>query len=188
MSDTSNTLSGRPRLLSAAAFVGALLAFTLPFGAIESCSGEEVRFTGVELVTYDVKPDLSESNPNLHEEVENLVSPFALVVLAAATAGLGLAFRGRRHGGLCASVGLLAAQLLGVAIAVTGTGGGGPIVGYWLAVAALTAASAVHLVDAVRRRQRDGRRFWGYAVAGTAVTLSPTLAIGVLLAIVGVAG
>ena len=99
------------RLLSATAFAGAALAFALPFGAVSSCDGEEVRFTGAELVTYSVPPDDSHTG-TLHEDVERTSSVLALVTLLAALLGVALAIVGRAGGGICASVGLFAAQVL----------------------------------------------------------------------------
>ena len=176
------------RLLSATAFAGAVLAFALPFGTVSSCDGEEVRFTGAELATFTVPPDPA-SYGTLHEDVErNAGMPAVFVLLAAAFGLVGAIRAGRPRGGLCASLGLVAAQLLGMAILFTGTAGGAPEAGFGLVLLSLAVAGVVHLVDAVRARRRDGRRIWGYALARCALALSPTLAVILLVATALLAG
>ncbi len=171
-----------PRLLSASAFAGAVLAFTLPFGTVSSCDGEEVRFTGGELVTFSVPPD-DDPDPELHSEIESNAGVPALCALLAAVLGFALVIGGWTGGGICAAVGLVAAQLLGLVILLSTDAGGTPHSGFWLLVLALAFACLVHLVDAVRARRQAGRRVWGYAFARCVLTLLPTLGAVALLAI-----
>ena len=136
------------RLFSATAFAGAVLAFTLPFGTVSSCDGEEVRFTGAELVTFSVPPDDTYSG-TLHEDVERQNSALALMTLLAALGGLVLTVAGRAGGGICASIGLFAIQLLAWAVLLTSDGGSTLLVGFWVALVSLAAAAAVHLKRAL---------------------------------------
>jgi hypothetical protein len=174
-------LGSRLRLFSAATFAGALLAFALPFGAVSSCDGEEVHFTGAQLATFSVPPD--ESGGTLQMEVEKNAGLFAVLVLLAAALGVVCAIRGVPGGGIYAAGGLLATQLLGLAVLASGSGGGTLFEGFWLALGSLAAACTGHLVAAVRQRRRSGRRVWGYALRNSVLTLSPTLAVTVLIAI-----
>jgi uncharacterized membrane protein HdeD (DUF308 family) len=89
---------------------------------------------------------------------------------------------GRPPGGICASVGLVAAQLLGLALLISGDGGATLLAGFWLALLAC-AAGVVHLVAAVQLRRRAGRRSRGYAIGQCALALSPTLAVAALIAV-----
>jgi hypothetical protein len=185
--DSVGARRSRTRLLSATAFAGAVLAFALPFGTVSNCDGEEVRFTGAELATFTVPPD-PVNDGTLHEDVERNAGLLAACVLLAAVLGLVLAIVGRARGGLCAALGLVAAQLLVVAVLLTGDGGSTPLEGHALALLSLAIAGVVHLIGAVRARRRAGRRIWDYALARLALALSPTLAVIVLIAIALVAG
>ena len=167
------------RLFSATAFAAAVLAFALPFGAVSSCDGEEVRFTGVQLATFTVQPDDSKQG-DLHVQVERNGGALALVALVAAAWGLALAAIGRAGGGVCASIGLLAIQLLFWAVLLT-SDGGDLFVGFWLALASLAGAATLHLVLAVRARRRSGSPVWTYVVVRTVLALLPTLALFVLV-------
>ena len=161
---TAGVRRSRARVLSATAFAGALLAFTLPFGTVSSCDGEEVRFTGAELASFSVQPDPN-GDGTLDEEMERNGGVLALAVLLAAAFGLFGAIVSRRpRGGLYATLGLVAAQLLLAAILVTGTAGGAPGTGFGLALLALAVAGIVNLVGACRARRRAGRRAWSYAL------------------------
>ena len=162
------------RLFSATTFAAAVLAFALPFGAVSSCDGEEVRFTGVQLATFTVQPDDS-TQGDLHVQVERNGGALALVALAAAW-GLALAAIGRAGGGVCASVRLLAIQLLFWAVLLT-SDGGDLFVGFWLSLVSLAVAAGLHLALAVRFRRRSGGSAWGYAVRRTVLVLLPTLAV-----------
>jgi len=163
------------RLFSATAFAAAVLAFALPFGAVSSCDGEEVRFTGVQLATFTVQPDDSKQG-DLHVQVERNGGALALVALVAAGWGLALAAIGRAGGGVCASIGLLAIQLLFWAVLLT-SDGGDLFVGFWLSLVSLAVAAGLHLALAVRVRRRSGGSAWGFAVRRTVLVLLPTLAV-----------
>jgi hypothetical protein len=89
-------------------FAAAALAFMLPFGTV-SCDGSEVSFTSVELATYQVDADASSAE--LRDDVE-WNGWLALAALAASLAGLAFGVAGRRGGGVCAALGVLAMQLL----------------------------------------------------------------------------
>ena len=178
----------KARVLSATAFAGALLAFTLPFGTVASCDGEEVRFTGTELATFSVSPDPN-GDGTLDEEIERNGGALALAMLLVAAFGLVGALVARRpRGGLFAIVGLVAAQLLLGAILLTGSAGGEPDIGFGLAFVSLVAAGVVGLVGACRARRRAGRGVWGYAVGRCALAFSPVLTVLGLGLILGLGG
>ena len=170
------------RLASGTAFAAAALAFTLPFGAVSSCDGEEVRFTGVQLATFNVPPDDS-VHGNLEVQVERNAGALALGALLAAVLGLVFAVTGRAGGGICAALGLLAMQLLAWAVLFTSDGGSSLFAGFWIALVSLAIAAALHLVLVLRLRRRLGRPVWGYAVGRTAVVLLPTLALAALIVV-----
>jgi hypothetical protein len=175
-------LGSRLRLASATTFVGAMLAFALPFGTVSSCEGEEVRFTGAQLAAFSVAPDESTTG-TLHVEVESNAGPFAVLVLLVASLGVLYAVRGLAGGGVCAAVGLLAMQLLGIYVLLGGT----LLEGFWVGLSSLAAAGIVHLAAAVRRRRRSGRRVRGYAIRNVVLALSPSLAVIALIAVVSLA-
>ena len=103
------------------ALAGGMLAFALPFGVVSSRDGPEVRCTGAELATFSVPAD-SGSERELAREVEQSASPFALVALVAAAAGLGRLALRRAGVGACTWVALVAIQLaapVGLAISAT---------------------------------------------------------------------
>jgi hypothetical protein len=181
-------LGASSRRISATAFACTALAFTLPFGTVSSCDGEEVTFTGAELATFTVPPDESTSSGTLHTEIERNGGALALVVLLAAVLGFVAALARKRRGGICASLGLVVAQLLGMAILLTGTAGGMVDAGYGLALLSLAVAGVVHLVAALRARRRSGRRVWSYAVGQCCLALSPSLAVVLLIAIAVLSG
>lgn len=170
-----------PRLFSAMAFAGAALAFALPFGAVSSCAGEEVRFTGVQLATFTVQPD--DSSPgDLHTQVERNGGVLALFVLVAAVVGLVLALSGRVGGGVCASLGLIAMQLLFWALLLT-SDGADLFAGFWLALVSYAVAASLQLALAVRVRRRSGGSARRYAVGRVVLVLLPTLALVALIAV-----
>lgn len=171
-------IGSRLRLSSATTFVGAMLAFVLPFGSVSSCEGEEVRFTGAQLAAFSVPPD-EPTTGRLHVEVESNAGPFAIVVLLVASLGVLFAVRGAAGGGICAAVGLLAMQLLGLYVLLGGT----LLEGFWVALVLLAAAGIVHLAAGVRRRQQSGRRVRGYAIWSVVLALSPSLAVTALIAV-----
>jgi hypothetical protein len=160
------------RLFSAAAFAGTLLAFALPFGAVSSCDGEEVSFTGADLVGYSVAPDPAEPG-TLHEDTEHAVGPFAIAVLLVAAAGLGLAIVGLRGTGICAAALIVATQLLGYAIVSVSDGGSEFFVGLWLTLALAVAAGAVLLGAEISTRRRAGASVWWLVALAVAVVLPP---------------
>jgi hypothetical protein len=174
--------SARSRLVSAAAFACAALAFSLPFGTASSCEGEKVSFTGVELVTSDVAPARSPGS-TLHTSVESTVSPPATLVLLAVVVGLGLVLAGRKGGGVMASIGVFAMQWLALAVFVAGSGGSTLLVGFWTALVSLGVAGAAHLAERARARREAGRRVWTYLLGCCALAFSPTLAVVGLIAV-----
>ena len=164
-------------VLSAAAFAGVLLAFALPFGAVSSCDGEEVSFTGADLVGYSVEPD-SAKRGTLHEDTEHAVGPFAIAVVLVAIAGLGLTILGLRGTGICAAALIVATQLLGYAM-VSVSDGSEFFVGFWLALGISVAAGAVRLADEIDTRRRTGGSMWWLVGLAVAVVLPPLGLIGV---------
>ena len=132
------------------------------------------------LVTCSVPPDDSHTG-TLHEDVERTSSVLALVTLLAALLGVALAIVGRAGGGICASVGLFAAQVLAWAVLLTSDGGASLLVGFWLASGSLAVAAALHLTNALRARRRSGAPVWGYATARVVLVLLPTLALVALV-------
>jgi hypothetical protein len=172
------------RAFTATTFLAAILAFALPFGAVSSCDGERVEFTGAQLVTLDVQPD-RKHHGTLHHDVEHNCIVFALVVLAASIIGLGLVAAGERGAGICAAVGLFAAQLLGWAILFSGEDESFLDAGFWLALVALAIAAIAFLIRAARERRRHGYRTRRYVAGRVVVVLLPILGplvIGLLAA------
>ena len=172
------------RALSATTFLAAILAFALPFGAVSSCNGERVEFTGTQLVTLDVPPD-PKHRGTLHHDVEHNCILFALVVLAASIIALGLLAAGEPGAGICAAVGLLAVQLLGWAILFSAEDESSLYAGFWLAFVALAIAASAFLVRAARERRRHGYRVRRYVAWRVVVVLLPILGpllIGLLAA------
>jgi len=171
------------RMISITAFAAAALAFALPFGAVSSCGGEEVRFTGVELATFTVPPD-TETEGTLHTEVERNAGFFAFLALVAAVSGAVLALLGRGGGGICASLAIVALQLVLWAVLLTSDGGSELFIGYWLSLLLLVLVATAHLVRTVRARRRRGDSSWRYALGRIALVLMPSLAVvalGILL-------
>lgn len=149
------------RGFSTVLFAAALLAFLFPFGTAESSRGDEVSLTGVELATQSVDQ-----------------RPAALAVLVAAATGLALGLANRRGGGLFASIGLVAVQLLGwlwVAFDDARVG-----IGLVLAASAFSGAGLLHLIARMRERRERGELVWHYPILALLVLL-PTVA-GALLA------
>ena len=163
------------RLSTAILFAGAALAFALPFGAVSSCGGEEVRFTGVELATFTVPPD-TETEGTLHKDVERNAGLFALLALLAAVSGA-LALLGRGGGGICASLAIVAMQLVLWAVLLTSDGGSELFIGYWLSLLLLVLLAIAYLVRTVRARRRRGDSSWRYVLGRIALVLMPTLAV-----------
>jgi hypothetical protein len=160
------------RLVPGVGFATVLVAFALPFGAVSSCGGDEkVRFTGAQLATFRVQSD----GGDLHDVVERNAGGLAAAVALAALVGLGLSLQGRRGGGICSVLGLIAMQALAVAIVASATGSSSLFVGYWLALAGMGAAGLAHLVAGVSARRSAGRRAWSWATIRVLVALSPTL-------------
>jgi hypothetical protein len=184
---TDGRIGLRGRTISGTAFAGVVLAFLLPFGSVSSCgSGEEVRFTGIELATARVPADPA-AGSTLHEDVEGDASVLALIALVAAVTGLGLAAAARKGGGLCAGAGLLALQLL-VWVGMASWDVFDLYEGFWLSLLAFATAGVTHLVVGVRARRRKGRRSWTYALRSATLALLPTLALVALVVVAGVAG
>lgn len=177
----------RARMFSGTAFAGVVLAFLLPFGGVSSCgSGEEVRFTGIQLATAQVPADEAVQG-TLHEEVEGDATVLAFLTLSAAIIGLALAIGGCVGGGVCAGTGLIGLQLiLGVGLASWDVFD--VYEGYGLSLLAFTCAGLTHLVVAIRARRREGRRSWTYALRSTALAFAPTLALVGLVVLAGAAG
>jgi hypothetical protein len=113
----------RTRRVAASAFAGAILAFTLPFGAVSGCDGQEVRFTGVELATFDVAPDRRYTfDRTLHGEVERNGSVLAIAVLLAAVLGLALSAANRSGWRACTIAGPVAIQVFAWTLALASDG------------------------------------------------------------------
>lgn len=175
------------RLFSGTAFAGVVLAFLLPFGSVSSCgSGEEVRFTGIQLATAQVPAD-EDVRGTLHQDVEGDATVLAFLILSAAIIGLALAAAGCVGGGVCAGAGLVGLQvLLGVGLAAWDSFD--LYEGYGLSLLAFICAGLTHLTVAIRARRRAGRRSWTYALRSTALAFSPTLAVVGLVVVAGLAG
>ena len=148
-----------------------MLAFALPFGAVSSCDGEEVRSTGVELTTFSVPPDESGSG-ELDANVEERAGLLALIAAVAAISGIALTALGRRGAGLCAAAGLLAMQLVAYAIATT-SDSADLFVGYWLALGAFAVAAVTQLVRELSTRVSEQRSIWPPLVLAVGVVLPP---------------
>jgi hypothetical protein len=176
------------RLLSGTAFAGVVLAFLLPFGSVSSCgSGEEVRFTGMQLATAQVPADESVEGGTLDLDVEGDATVLAFATLSAAIIGLALAIAACVGGGACAGAGLLGLQAI-VGVGIVQWDEFDLHEGFGLSLLAFLFAGLVHLVVAVRARRRAGRRSWTYALRSTALAFSPILAVFGLLLLAGVAG
>lgn len=140
---------------SAALFVGVLLALMLPFGhAVESCASENADFSGIDLLVYDVEPQpaapglpITQTDRNFADQVETNGAPFAAILLAAAVVGLALAIFGRgRLWGTCCFVAALATIAISVAVNMDD-----PYVGWHLAFWLSVAGFLTRLFDAVHR-------------------------------------
>ena len=159
----------RSRLTPVTLFAAAALAFMLPFGTV-SCDGDEVSFTGVELATYQV--DAYASSVDLRDDVESN-GWLALVALVASLTGLAFGAAGRRGGGVCASIGVLAMQLLFVS-GVSSLATVEARAGYWLALISMGAAGIYLLVVRFHERRRQRTRIWPSVVAAVLIAL-PTM-------------
>lgn len=168
------------RAVAATALAGAMLAFALPFGMVSSCDGPEVRFTGAELATFSAPAD-SSSEQELARDVERHGSPLALVAVVAAAAGLGLVVLGRAGAGACTWIGLVAIQLLAVAIAVA-SDGSDLFEGYLLSLLGFLVAGTACLAAWIRARRRRGRSAWLPLAWGLAA-LAPPLGLVVSAAL-----
>ena len=164
------------RVLSATGVTAAALAFMLPFGLVSSCGGEEVRFTGAELVTYSVPAEPWDAD--LRDSLERSAGPFAIAGLVAAAVGLTLSILGGSGVGLCAGLGLIAMQLLLYAI-ITVSDGSDLFVGFGLALGSFLLAGVVSLMRVVRARRGAGRSAWPPIGKAVAVVLPP---LGLILA------
>jgi len=160
----------RPRLTSVTLFVAAALAFLLPFGTV-SCDSDEVSFTGLELATYQV--DADSSSADLRADVESEAGWLALIALAASLTGVFFAAVGRRGGGICASVGLLAMQLLFLSAAAS-LATVEVRAGFWLTLIALGAVSIHLLAIRLGERRRLRTKLWP-SILGAVLMALPTL-------------
>jgi hypothetical protein len=159
------------RFLPATAFVGAVLAFSLPFGAVSSCDGEEVRFTGAELATFSVPPDRSTAG-GLHSDVDRRAGLLALVAALAGAVGAALSAIGRRGTGWCAAIGLVSLQLTAYAIATT-SDSADLFVGYWLALGLFAVVGVALLMQELGARTSARRSIWPALALALAVVLPP---------------
>lgn len=177
----------RARVFSGTAFAGVVLAFLLPFGSVSSCSsGEEVRFTGIQLATAQVPAD--ETTPGtLHQDVEGDATVLAFLTLSVAIIGLALAVAGCVGGGMCAGAGVAGLQLI-LWVGLAAWDDFSLYEGYGYSFLAFATAGLTHLVVAIRARRREGLRSWTYALRSTALAFSPTLALIGLVVVAGAAG
>lgn len=176
------------RSIAGTAFAGVILALLLPFGSVYSCdTDEEVNFTGIQLATAQVPPDPDNAG-DLSSKVESDATFLALAVLVAAIVGVGLAVAGRRGGGYCAAAGLLALQIFLWVGLVAWEGTFDVYEGFGLALASFALAGVVQLVAAARMRRSAGARAWTYVVRTTALVLSPTIGLVVLVVVASLGG
>jgi hypothetical protein len=164
------------RLVTATALVGALLSFALPFGAVSSCDGAEVRFTGADLVTYSV-PGESGSDRELAAEVEDFASLFAIGAVAAAAAGLVVLALGLPGIGVCAALGIVAIQLVAYGIAFA-SDDADLLRGYGLSILGFAVAGLACLAAAIDARDARDQSVWRPLAAALAVLVPP---LGLLL-------
>lgn len=162
------------RTVAITAFAGAILAFALPFGAVSSCDGAEVRFTGVDLVTRSV-PGETPADAELAKRVESDTWLFAGCALLAAVAGIVLVLLGIPRSGLCAGLGLVSMQLLLYAI-VLASDDGKLRGGFGLAMLAFAVAGAAALVESIRSRWSRGDSAWP-ALGWTLAVILPPLGL-----------
>jgi hypothetical protein len=168
------------RLISGSAFAAVAIAFALPFGAVSSCDEEEVRFTGVQLVTFDVPPD-REHGGELHVAVERRASLLALAALAIAVGGVALTVLRRKGAGWCAAAGLATIQLVAYAIG-TASDSADLFIGYGIGLAGFALAGLLLLANELGARVEAGRSIWPPLALAVAVVLPP-LGAGVVLAL-----
>jgi hypothetical protein len=173
------------RSIAGTAFAGVLLALLLPFGSVYSCdTGEEVRFTGIQLATAQVPPDPANAG-DLNSKVERDATLLALSVLVAAVVGIGLALVGRPGGGYCAAAGLLSLQVFLWVGLVAWEGTFDVYEGFGLAFASFALAGVVHLAANMRIRRRAGARAWTYVLRTVVLTFLPTIVFAGLLLVAG---
>ena len=143
--------------------VAATLAFLLPFGTV-SCSGETVRFTGVELASRHVQPAVShehDSDGGLAGDVESSGSTIALMALVFAIAGAASAtYRGLGGGFSVAALLSLLLLLLDAAFSFADLQ---IEAGFWLVLCLVVAAVIVRARS--RWRARRARRQLGVQAA-----------------------
>jgi len=153
-------------------FAAAALAFLLPFGTV-SCEGEEVKPTGIELVTFSVEGGNEPGSVAADVENHGVMALFALV---AALVGAGVALASDRGGGWAVTA-LCCLFLLGFnGAALLADVDFGP--GYLLAFAALGCAGLLRFAIRIVERERSGERAWTWVLAlmlGTPATAAVLL-------------
>lgn len=169
------------RVVSAAGFAIACLAFTLPFGMVSSCSGGEVQFTGIELATFSVEADRP-IDRELGDEVEGNAGLIAVIAFVSAAVGFTLAVLGVKGTGVCATIALVAMQLLLYVIVGSSDAGGEPFSGFWLALGSVALAALACVVGELRARRRLQKPSLPVIGLAVAVVLPP---VGLVVAAFG---
>ena len=172
-------LRASARRVAALGFAGAILAFALPFGAVEGCDGQEARFTGVELATFHVEEDRTYAfERTLHEELERHGGVLALATIVAAAVGLVLTTVVARRGARAAAiVGLVTIQALAWAIGLSADSEGTHfLVGFWVALGALLVALEALSVPARRARGERGVTLAGNLLLHALTAVAPVIA------------
>ena len=154
----SGTSGLSKRWLSPTLFALVLVAFALPFATV-SCNTDQTTFTGAQLATWHVPEggqlDARTCRDDIAGCVEREGSVLAAVVAVAALAGIVLGlWRIPKGEGWCAAAGLTAILLLAAqglrprAVDVSLHSG------FWLILALMMWATALHAARRVRRRRQ----------------------------------
>ena len=137
-----------------ALLVAAALAFLLPFGTV-SCDEERVSFTGIRLATRTIEPDPAAAgapDKGLAGDVEAEVGTYALMTLVFLAGGLVSVAVCGRGGGFALAV--LLCLLVLLLDAVDNEAEVDIRLGYWLALASVSAAWLLRLWSSRRERRQ----------------------------------
>jgi hypothetical protein len=134
-----------------------LLAFALPFATV-SCDTDETTFTGAQLATWSVPEGGQLDARNCRDDIAGCVeregSLLAGVVAVAALAGIVLGlWRTPKGEGWCAAAGLVAILLLTAQALRPRAVDVSLHSGFWVILALLLWATALHAARRLRRRQ-----------------------------------